>query len=165
MGELEEGIRVLFMKYGVMKVRHAVEHECKELYASLRAIYETNEVVQEPVIEEKKVESKEQVKESKKEEKKEGYVSKSAEELKEMKAKHREAVQAKRAELEGKGIKPEDLLTKSNLEKWLQSGLSYQRIAREHVGIHENQISVVAKTFGLQSNVMQNMFGKRRGGS
>ncbi len=163
MGELEEGIRSLFMKYGIMKVRLAVEHECKELYESLRKIYETKEVVEEPVEEVKEV-VKEPVKESK-EEKKENYAVKSAEEIKEMKAKHREAVQKKRAELEGKGIKPEDLLTKENLSKWLQSGLSYQRIAREHVGVHENQISVVAKTFGLQSNVMQNMFGKRRGGS
>ena len=157
MGELEEGIRSLFMKYGIMKVRHAVEHECKELYESLRKIYETNEVVEEPVQEE----VKEVVKESK-EEKKENYAVKSVDEVKEMKAKHREAVQKKRAELEGKGVKPEDLMTKENLSKWLQSGLSYQRIAREHVGLHENQISVVAKTFGLQSNVMQSMYGKRR---
>ena len=78
---------------------------------------------------------------------------KSPEEIKEQKIQHREAVSKKRAELEAKGIKPESLLTKENLEKWINSGLSYQKIARDHIGIHENTISSVAQSFGLRSTI------------
>lgn len=64
----------------------------------------------------------------------------------------KEAVEKKRKELEAQGIKPESLLTKENLEKWIGQGMSYQRIAREFVGIKENDISAIAKAYGLQSN-------------
>lgn len=77
------------------------------------------------------------------------------------KQKHKEEVLKKRKELEGKGIKPESLLTKENLEKWLTEGLSYMRIAREKVGIPENEISTIAKTLGLQSNVKKYIVMKK----
>lgn len=67
----------------------------------------------------------------------------------------------KKKELEAKGIKPESLLTKENLTKWLEEGMSYQRIAREHVGVSENEVSAVAKTFGLQSNISKFMFARK----
>lgn len=79
------------------------------------------------------------------------------------KQKHKEEVAKKRKELESKGIKPETLLTKDNLEKWLAEGLSYMRIAREKVGIHENEISTIAKTLGLQSNVRKYIVMKKGG--
>lgn len=67
----------------------------------------------------------------------------------------------KRKELETQGIKPESLLTKENLTKWLDEGMSYQRIAREYVGVSENEVSAVAKAFGLQSNISKFLFAKK----
>lgn len=69
---------------------------------------------------------------------------------------------AKRKELEEQGIIPESLLTKENLEKWLNSGKTYQGIAREYVGVHENDISFVAKKYGLQSMTAKYKFLRRR---
>jgi hypothetical protein len=69
------------------------------------------------------------------------------------KAKHREEVLKKHKELTEQGIRPESLLTKENLTKWLGEGLSYMRISREHTGVPENEIAAIAKTFGLQSDL------------
>lgn len=77
------------------------------------------------------------------------------------KAKHREEVAKKHKELVETGVRPESLLTKENLTKWLGEGLSYMRIAREHVGVHENEIAAVAKTFGLQSDVKKYIVMKK----
>lgn len=81
------------------------------------------------------------------------YKEKTPEEIREAKQQHRDAVQKKRDEFLAKGIQPESLLTKENLEKWLKSGKSYQQIAREFTGVHETQVSAIAKAFGLQSTV------------
>lgn len=72
---------------------------------------------------------------------------------------HREAVTKKKTELEEKGIIPINLLTKENMSNWLGQGLSYQKIARE-TGIHENEISTLAKTMGLQSKISKMVFLK-----
>jgi hypothetical protein len=72
---------------------------------------------------------------------------------------HREAVTKKKAELEEKDINPMHLLTKENMSNWLGQGLSYQKIARE-TGIHENEISTLAKTMGLQSKISKMVFLK-----
>jgi hypothetical protein len=77
------------------------------------------------------------------------------------KAKHKEEVQKKHKELTEKGIKPESLLTKENLTKWLGEGKSYMRIAREDVGVPENEISAIAKTFGLQSDIKKYIVMKK----
>jgi hypothetical protein len=81
------------------------------------------------------------------------YKEKTPEEVREAKQQHRDAVQKKRDEIVAKGIQPESLLTKENLEKWLKAGKSYQQIAREFTGVHETQVSAIAKAFGLQSSV------------
>jgi hypothetical protein len=73
---------------------------------------------------------------------------------------HREAVNKKKAELEEKGMNPMNLLTKDNMSNWLGQGLSYQKIARE-TGVHENEISTLAKTMGLQSNVSKMVYFKK----
>lgn len=78
------------------------------------------------------------------------------------KEEQKEAVLAKRKEMDAKGIKPETLLTKENLEKWLGQGMSYQRIAREYVGVPENEVSAIAKAFGLQSNVSKFMIANKK---
>ena len=77
------------------------------------------------------------------------------------KAKHREEVAKKNKELVEKGIKPESLLTKENLTKWLGEGKSYMRIAREDAGLPENQISAMAKQFGLQSDMKKYIVMKK----
>lgn len=79
------------------------------------------------------------------------------------KTKHREEVSKKNKELVEKGIRPESLLTKENLSKWLGEGMSYMRIAREQVGVHENEIAAVAKTFGLQSDIKKYIVMKKGG--
>ena len=82
-------------------------------------------------------------------------------EVKQQKAKHREEVEKKRQELVGKGIKPESLLTEDNLKKWLSSGSSYLKIAKE-TGVHESQVASVAKSFGLQSNISKYVAMKKK---
>lgn len=77
------------------------------------------------------------------------------------KAKHREEVIKKNKELLEKGIRPESLLTKENLSKWLGEGMSYMRIARECVGVHENEVAALAKTFGLQSDIKKYIVMKK----
>ena len=77
------------------------------------------------------------------------------------KAKHREEVQKKYKEWMDKGVRPEGLLTKENLSKWLGEGMSYMRIAREEVGVHENEIAAIAKTFGLQSDIKKYIVMKK----
>jgi hypothetical protein len=89
------------------------------------------------------------------------YIKKTDEELKQIKSNHRIAVQKKHQELLDKGIDPQTLLNKENLEKWLKMGLSYQKIARDHVGVHENVISSVARAMGLKS-VMSGLFPAKR---
>jgi hypothetical protein len=77
------------------------------------------------------------------------------------KAKHKEEVLKKHKELTEKGIKPESLLTKENLAKWLSEGMSYMRIAREQTGVPENDIAAIAKTFGLQSDIKKYIVMKK----
>jgi hypothetical protein len=81
------------------------------------------------------------------------YVKKTPEEIRKERDSHLATVEAKRVELVEKGINPKTLLTRSNLEKWLKMGMSYQRIAREEVGLSERYIAGVAKNFGLQSSI------------
>lgn len=73
---------------------------------------------------------------------------------------HREAVTKKKTELEEKGIIPINLITKENMSNWLGQGLSYQKIARE-TGVNENEVSALAKTMGLQSNVSKMVYFKK----
>jgi hypothetical protein len=79
------------------------------------------------------------------------------------KAKHREEVMKKYNDLVAKGIKPESLLTKENMTKWLNEGMSYMRIAREQVGLPDTQISAMAKQFGLQSDARKYIVMKKGG--
>ena len=65
-----------------------------------------------------------------------------------------EKEQAKYRELQAKGIDPENLLTKENLKKWIETdNLSYAQIARDHVGLSAMQVSTVAKGFGFKSMI------------
>ena len=73
-------------------------------------------------------------------------------EVKQQKQTHRDEVEKKKQELVAKGIKPETLLTEANLKKWIGEGRSYMKIAKE-TGVHEIQVSNLAKSFGLQSKI------------
>lgn len=77
------------------------------------------------------------------------------------KAKHKEDVAKKYKELQEKGVRPEDLLTKENLTLWLSQGMSYMRIAREITGVPESQIAAIAKNFGLQSDIKKYVVMKK----
>ncbi len=89
------------------------------------------------------------------------YRAKTKEERDDEKRRHKEAVRSKRDELQKQGIRPSSLLTKENLKKWLDQGMSYQRIAREHVGLNETIISHEAEKHGLKSQIAGIM--KRKG--
>lgn len=64
-----------------------------------------------------------------------------------------EKTQKKYQELVSNGIIPKSLLTKDNIEKWVKDGLSYTQIARDHVGIDAEEIGLIAKGFGIKSNI------------
>ncbi len=66
------------------------------------------------------------------------------------KAEQRAAEAAKRAELTQAGIDPRDRLTKENLQKWLAEGKTFSQIAREEVGLRQEEISAAAKKYGLK---------------
>ena len=81
------------------------------------------------------------------------YRAKTKEERDEEKRNHKDAVRTKREELQKQGIRPSSLLTKENLKKWLDQGMSYQRIAREKVGLNETIISQEAEKHGMKSQI------------
>jgi multidrug resistance efflux pump len=66
------------------------------------------------------------------------------------KAEQRAAEAAKRAELATAGVNPRDKLTKQNLEKWLAEGKSFSQIAREEVGLRQEEVSAAAKKYDLK---------------
>jgi len=69
------------------------------------------------------------------------------------KQEHNTTIEKKYAELKGKGINPESLLSKENLEKWLNEGMSYMRISREKVGLADKIVSEYAKKYNLKSTI------------
>jgi len=69
------------------------------------------------------------------------------------KQEHNTTIEKKYAELKGKGINPESLLSKENLEKWLNDGMSYMRISREKVGLGDKIVSEYAKKYNLKSTI------------
>ena len=96
---------------------------------------------QEKLVEEKVVEeTKEIVGEAKK------YLTR--EEEKEKRDEHLRKVAEKRKEILGKNQKPESLLTKENLTKWLGDNWTYWRIAEE-TGANDVDVSRISKNFGL----------------
>lgn len=200
---MEDDIRALLLKYGIVEVHEALKSICQRMYWELGQIYgptttidnvvkvcavipESNSIEvapspppefdEEPIIEsESEAESEEEtVKEvvlpkrvikKKKAEQEEVVVVplnelvKSVEdedawttEQKRIKDKHRKAIQDKFDELTAKGMDPNALLTRENLQRWLSDGKTYNTIARD-VGLHESIVSKTAKEFGLESKV------------
>lgn len=73
---------------------------------------------------------------------------------------HRDAILKKRAELDKEGIKGQTLLSETNMKKWIADGLSYWKIA-EQTGVWDAEVSVAAKSFGLQSAVSNKYIFKK----
>lgn len=65
------------------------------------------------------------------------------------KAGQRAAEAAKRAELAAAGLNPRDQLTKENLQRWLTEGKTFSQIAREEIGLRQEEVSAAAKKYGL----------------
>ena len=189
MKRMEEELRCLFLRYGIVKIKDCIEQECIRLYEGLQKFYE-------PKIQniekhtEKKVRENESLKRKTEEVMKanleaslESNLGNDLEILSEpkihkiekpqesagkvkkgvlSKEEQAEAVEKKRKELEAQDINPGALLTEENLRKWLSEGKTYQGIARDYVGVHESIVSERARSFGLRSNVSKYKFYRRR---
>jgi hypothetical protein len=71
------------------------------------------------------------------------------------KAEQRAREAAKRAELMAAGTNPHEKLTKENLEKWIKEGKSYSEIARDEVGLRQEEVSAAAKKYNLKPKKQQ----------
>lgn len=73
---------------------------------------------------------------------------------KEMKAWQKEQEDKKRAELAEGGINGYDLMTVENMKQWVEvDGKTYSAVARDYLGIPDNQVSAFGKKHGIQSSV------------
>ena len=73
---------------------------------------------------------------------------------KEIKVWQKEQEDIKRKEQEAKGIKPKELLTKENLQKWYgEEGRTFAYIAREYVGCKDTEVSSAVKLFEIESSL------------
>ena len=69
----------------------------------------------------------------------------------------------KRKEQEAKGIKPKDLLTKENLQKWYgEEGRTFAYIARTYVGCKDTEVSSAVKLFGIETTRKNVMVYKKK---
>jgi len=65
---------------------------------------------------------------------------------------HKETVAKQKEKLDAQGINGRQLLTADAMKKWIDDGKTYWDIA-EQTGVPDADISVLAKSFGLQSKV------------
>ena len=65
---------------------------------------------------------------------------------------HKETVAKQKEKLDAQGINGRQLLTADAMKKWIDDGKTYWDIA-EQTGVPDTDISVLAKSFGLQSKV------------
>jgi hypothetical protein len=73
---------------------------------------------------------------------------------KEMKIWQKEQEDKKRAELAEAGINGYDLMTVENMKQWVEvEGKTYSAVARDYLGIPDNQVSAFGKKHGIQSSV------------
>jgi len=193
MKRMEEELRCLFLRYGVVKIKDCIEQECIRLYEGLQKFYEPKientkknkinsqffENKSEVVIEcDTKIENNEEIEGGsanilriiKKINK--NYVAEDLvvpinnpneimkEEIEDERERHRRLVAEKHKELLENGIEPTSLLTKDNLEKWIKSGKSYMKIAKE-TGIDEGEVSRKSREYGLSSAASKYKFYKK----
>jgi len=73
---------------------------------------------------------------------------------------HKEAIAKRKEMLDAQGINGRQLLTADAMKKWIDDGKTYWDIA-EQTGVPDTDISVLAKSFGLQSKVSKLISFKR----
>lgn len=167
---MEAELRALIGKYGMKEVSQCLEKEMHDTFVFLSGLYASEKKIVKPVVVQNTVEpvvtvplvptvaetpvvETEGVKE---------VVITAKNDPKAMKLKQKEDVDTKKKELEAKGIKPETLLTKENLEKWIGQGYSYSKIARE-TGCPDTLVTAMAKAHGLQSKIGMLVMSKMKG--
>lgn len=74
----------------------------------------------------------------------------------------RKEIDQKKVELNENGISGESLMTKENLEKWINEGMTYESIAKEKVGLPWNTVKNVCEGYGLISNMAKMEKEKRQ---
>ena len=143
---IEHTLRSLWIMHG-FQVVHSVYHELLDgMLKDLKQISEGKpkaEPKPEPVPEEKKViQFKNTI---------ETIPEPVVQDSKTKKANHKQLVQTKQEEMKKKGIEPSTLLTLTSMKKWIDEGRTYWWISEE-TGASDQEVSVMAKQFGLQSN-------------
>lgn len=161
---ITDDIKMLIGMYGIRDIHLALMKRMENDYDYLKKIMEKDEKKVKPVETKKEVKPVE-VKEEKQE--KQEVVENIIEELetsddnekekkyrdpKEMKAWQKEQEEKKRKENEAKGIKPKDLLTKENLQKWYgEEGRTFSYISREYVGCKDTEVSAAVKLYSIEN--------------
>jgi hypothetical protein len=140
--EIRNNLRCLLITYGIRKVYTLFTDELNIMRADLESLGKAP-----------KVEKKSDEPETSAVPGTEPKTYPSREEEKDKKKKHLEVVQKKKEELKASGVEPSTLLTLTNMKKWIEEdGYSYWKIA-ETTGNSDQEVSVIAKQFGLKSKV------------
>ena len=174
MSSLKDDLAVLIGKYGMRDIHEALMNRMSVEYWYLKKLMEKEEKKVKPVEtkkEVKPVEVKEEIIEPKNEVEENVETNEEVKEEKkyrdpkEMKAWQKEQEEKKRKENEAKGIKPKDLLTKENLQKWYgEEGRTFSYISREYVGCKDTEVSAAVKLYNIENtrkNVMIHAMKKK----
>jgi len=158
---MEEELNTLIGKYGIIAVHSSIEQRIKEEYNYLKKIFEKKMVEPKPVKETRpeipEVVSNIPVENPVEQNDNTQPTEKKFKDPKEMKKWQKEMEEKKRIEQEAKGIKPLELLTKENLQKWYgEEGRTFSYISREYVGCKDSEVSNAVKTFGI-TNTRKNV--------
>ena len=157
---LKDDLSMLIATYGIRDIHMALMSRMETDYHYLKKIMEKEEKKVKPVeVKEEVVETKKQVnpvevKEEKHEETNEEVEEKEKKyrDPKEMKTWQKEQEEKKRKENETKGIKPKDLLTKENLQKWYgEEGRTFSYISREYIGCKDTEVSAAVKLYNIEN--------------
>jgi len=165
MSSLKDDLAVLIGKYGMRDIHEALMNRMSVEYWYLKKLMEKDEKKVKPVEvkevkkEVKPVEVKEEIVEPKNEVEENVETNEEVEDKekkyrdqKEMKAWQKEQEEKKRKENEAKGIKPKDLLTKENLQKWYgEENRTFSYIAREYVGCKDTEVSAAVKLYNIEN--------------
>lgn len=176
---LDKDVSLLIGKYGIVAVHKFIMNRMKDDYTYMKKLFndkkevksvkpilehivENNMITNNVVVDEEEKNSvvKVDVEEEKEEKKEEKKKDSKFRDPKEMKEWQKQQEDKKREENKAKGIKPQDLLTKENLKKWIEDeNRTYAYIAREYVGCKDIEVSAVAKKFGItkKNNIVRNI--------
>ena len=160
MSSLKDDLSMLIATYGIRDIHMALMSRMETDYHYLKKIMEKEEKKVKPVeVKEEVVETKKQVNPVEVKEEKHKETNEEVEEKekkyrdpKEMKTWQKEQEEKKRKENETKGIKPKDLLTKENLQKWYgEEGRTFSYISREYIGCKDTEVSAAVKLYNIEN--------------